>query len=154
MIADLYARSVVATCTRDGSTSWQNVANMLGVSRETAMRLYGPMDPVITLDPPNTGPVETLPEPACYRSTRAKANMRMAIMAVIRDRSESVGVLAERIGSTPDSVRNRLLALHKDGVAVPDGGYPGRPKVPSLWGLTPFGREVYDRERQTEGKAA
>lgn len=147
--------ATICRFSRDGHIPWQSVAVMLGRDRAALKAEYDSLSMTpITLDPPNIGPVDALPEPACYRSTRAKANMRMAIMAVIRDRSESVGVLAERLGSTPDSVRNRLLQLHKDGVAIPDGGFPGRPKVPSLWGLTPFGREVYDRERQTEGKAA
>lgn len=56
-----YAATIVARCTRNGVTSWQNVANILGMNAETAKALHGPVEPRSEDEPPEP------PKPAVRR---------------------------------------------------------------------------------------
>jgi hypothetical protein len=132
------AQTVITRCTRDGRVAWQAVANMLGVSRETAMRLYGPMPSVIQLQPENIGPIDELPEPECYRSPYAKGpGRRFEILDALSKRSESVDILAAMLGATATALRKPLSELRHEGLATRDGF--ARP----TWSITLEGRTTH-----------
>lgn len=139
--------SVICRFSRDGHIPWQSVAVMLGRDRASLKAEFDSLSMVpITLDPPNLGPVTELPEPECYRSTRAKSDLRTEIMNRLAIRPETAETLASRIGKPRDSVRVRLNEMRNAGTAQSDGS--GRYTISATWSLTVFGREVWSRERQ------
>lgn len=146
--------ATICRFSRDGYIPWQSVAAMLG---RPAASLRAEFDSLsmtpITLDPAGLGPVDSLPEPECYRSTRAKGpGLRDLILVHLAKRSEAVDVLSAKTQRSPESIRMRLSQMQADGLVEHDNR-AGR-AVGRTWSLTTFGREVYDRERQNEGTAA
>jgi len=140
--------STICRFSRDGRVPWQQVANILGRNRDSLRAEYDSLAmTAITLAPDNIGPVDALPEPACYRSTRAKGpGLRDVIMIALAKRSEAVDVLSTISQRSPESIRMRLSQMHADGLVQHDNR-AGR-AVGRTWSLTAFGREVHDRERQ------
>lgn len=146
--------ATIARFSRNGVIPWQSVAVMLGRDRASLKAEYDSLStPALTFEPESIGPVDTLPEPECYRSTRPKGpGLREVIMIALAKRSESVDVLSTISQRSPESIRMRLSQMNADGLVEHDNR-AGR-AVGRTWSLTVFGREVYNRERQTEGRAA
>lgn len=144
--------SVIARFTRQGGhIPWQSVAAILGRNPADLRRDYDSVSAVaITFDPANIGPIDSLPdlpEPDCYRSTRAKGpDLREVILAQLAKRPESVDVLSAVSQRSPESIRMRLSQMFADGLVEHDNR-AGR-AVGRTWSLSVFGREVYNRERQ------
>jgi hypothetical protein len=141
--------SIIARCTRGGITSWQQVAKMLGISREKARALYGHHCKAIpiSLNPPGIGPVdaipaaETLTDAQAYRSPRLKTDGHsMLILVMLRRRRQSAEDLAAASSFPLKSTRARLSEMKADGTVTNDG------MIPYTWTLTDFGREVLARE--------
>lgn len=144
--------ATICRFSRNGYIPWQSVAVMLGRDRASLKAEYDSlsMEPALTLDPTGVGPIEALPEPERYRSTRVKSDLRTEIMNRLAIRPETAETLASRIGKPRDSVRARLNEMRNAGTAQSDGS--GRYTISATWSLTVFGREVWSRERQ--GRAA
>jgi len=146
--------ATICRFSRNSVIPWQSVAVMLGRDRASLRAEWEALASTpISLEPENIGPVADLPEPECYRSTRPKGpGLREVIMIALAKRSESVDVLSTISQRSPESIRMRLSQMNADGLVEHDNR-AGR-AVGRTWSLTVFGREVYNRERQTEGRAA
>lgn len=139
--------ATICRFSRNGSVPWQQVADILGRNRDSLRAEYDSLSMVpVTLTPDNIGPIETLPEPECYRSTRARSSLRFDLLAQLSRRSSTVAVMSGATSRTEATVRDALNQMRKDGLT--DSDDMGRFCQPATWSLTDFGREVYDRERQ------
>lgn len=142
--------ATICRFSRDGGViPWQSVAAMLGRDRTGLRAEWEAMAATpITFDPPNIGPVEVLPEPACYRSTRDRGpGLRMTIIAALAGRKLSAETISGLIATGIKTVRVRLSQLQSDGVVEHDG------RMPYAWGLTDYGREVWNREQAAQRQA-
>jgi hypothetical protein len=145
--------AIICRFSRNGVIPWQSIAVMLGRDRGALRAEWEALASTpITMDPPNIGPVDVLPEPACYRSPRPKGpNLRMSIIAALSRCRMSAETLAGLTATGVKPTRARLSQLQADGVVFHDG------RMPYAWDLTDFGKEVWRREqasRNTEEKAA
>lgn len=139
--------STICRFSRDGRIPWQSVAVMLGRDREALRAEWEAMSALpVTFEPANIGPIDSLPEPESYRSTRTKTDLRTEILNRLAIRPETAETLSSRIGKSRDSIRARLNEMRNAGTARSDGS--GRYTISATWSLTEFGREVWARERQ------
>lgn len=142
--------ATICRFSRDGGViPWQSVAAMLGRDRISLRAEWEAMATMpISLDPPSIGPVDSLPEPESYRSTRDRGpGLRMSIIASLAGRKLSAETISGLIATGIKTVRVRLSQLQSDGVVEHDG------RMPYAWGLTDFGREVWSREQAAQRQA-
>jgi len=142
--------SVICRFSRNGVIPWQSVAVMLGRDRASLKAEYDSLSMTpVTLDPPNIGPIEALPEPECYRSTKDRGpGLRMEILGALIRRRRSAADLVSITCATISGVQSTLSRMKADAIVSNDG------RMPATWAVTEFGREIWRREREDEERAA
>jgi hypothetical protein len=127
---------VISKCTRNGVTSWSNVAKMLGCSVDKAKALHGHLTP--RQDPQQIVDNWAMSDAEAYRSPHPKGDGLKAQLLGLMERhgrlsTEQLAVLAS---STPDSIRRRVNDLVAARLVEHDGC------LPRTWGLTTDGKTI------------
>lgn len=131
------ADDVIARCTRDGHTAWQQVANQLGRSIDSVRAQHDPSYMRAHIWAPSREPQpEMIPDPNDLSSPYVKGpGLKCEIVNLLRRRSATAETLATMLGKTTESIRNRLTDLKAANIVEHDGYH-----LPYTWRLTAVGR--------------
>lgn len=144
------AHAIIHRCTRDGVTSWQNVARQMGISVDKARRLYDATSRA-RHDPQQLGEPAPLTDAQAYKSPNPKGQGFKTMILVLLERHGRLSVddLAHRIGSTPSSIRRFLGELVRHGLCQSDGAGD---KCGRSWSLTQAGKITAKAQRDRPGE--
>lgn len=140
------AHAVVARCTRDGVTSWQNVARQLGMSVDKARRLYDPVSSA-RRDPQQLAEHHPMTDAEAYKSPHPKGQGFKAMILVLLERHGKLSVedMTVRSGSTPSSIRRFLGEMVHNGLCQSDNAGD---KCGRSWSLTEAGKAAAKAQRE------
>lgn len=139
------SHDVVKRCTRDGVTSWQNVAAQLGCSVESARKRFDPQ--YLPIRPWPHPCEEIAPEVVDENDTHSLApkgpGMRMEVICLLHRLGHlSSADIANRLGKPVNSVRARLSQIKAEGWVENDGFGRANGLFEWTWKLTEAGRLV------------
>lgn len=128
-------KAILARCTRDGATAWQQVAKQLGRSVDS---VRAELDPGYLKVRPWPHPCEEVePEPVDENDTRSLApkgpGMKLEILRQLQNGPSSAETLANRLRRPVNSIRARLDRLQGGFLVCHDNRYP------RTWSLTAKG---------------
>lgn len=119
------AEAIIARCTRNGITSWQNVAAQMGRSVDGVRSDYDPMYLKIRPWPHPCEEVEPEAEPTDLSSPYAKPEpLKDRILKLLTVQSMSAEILSHALNSPRNSIRARLDRMLDAGLVQHDGRYP------------------------------
>ena len=142
-------RAIIARCTRNGVTSWQNVALQLGMSVDACRKRFDMHYLPVRVWPHPCAPVaapvaaEVVDEADVHSMAYKGPGMRVEIAILLkRHGSLSVSAIAGRLNRTCNSVRMRLSRMQKDGWVENDSLGRRNGTYEWTWSLTALGVQV------------
>lgn len=143
--------AVIERCTRDGVTSWQQVAKQLGRSVDSVRAQFDPRYLRAHVWAPTREPDPDLAPPIDENDTRSLApkgpGLKVQILQYLQHGPECVEIIAIRLARPVNSIRARLDRLLEIGAVSHDGRYP------RTWRVTPSGLRMSVTGCEVEGSA-
>lgn len=126
-----YEQQVINLCTRGGSIQWQNVANILGLSVETARARHDATYRRAPPKPSEPPPMPTMPKPD-FRGKSNVAAIRRDIIDALRVGPLKAREIYARLQWSDKTVQTHLSALREVGRIRHD-------RETALWSLSEAG---------------
>lgn len=131
-------QDIITRNTRNGYTSWQNVARQLGRSIDSVRAQYDHSYMRAHIWAPTREPEPEMEEPPCARDTSSPyirgPILRVRIISTLSRHTASAQTLASMVGTTIGCARVQLSALKSEGIVQHTA------RMPYTWSLTDKGK--------------